>query len=98
MPENAIDRAVERVVSRAVVPQHLYCFGLDGTGVNAGFITTSSSPLALAVDRRYVYWSTGTSIARANIDGSGVVMQFMTGGRYDSLAVDDRYIYWYDPF
>jgi hypothetical protein len=61
---------------------------LDGTGVNQGFIRTASIPCGLAVYQGHIYWGewTGcfaddpsTTIGRANLDGSAVNNQFITG-------------------
>ncbi len=68
---------------------------LDGTGKNRSFITTGSSVVrGLTVDAGHIYWS-GSSIGRANIDGSSVDPTFITGvaGAY-GLALDAGHIYW----
>jgi len=90
---------------------------IDGTGFNADFITGLSSsaastdatvrPCGVAVDGRHIFWgdpSTG-SIGRANLDGSGVKRDFITGlgtgsGTASSApgvcvgAADGAHIYW----
>jgi hypothetical protein len=56
--------------------------------------------LSLAVAQRaeaFVYWTneTGFSIGRANVDGSGVNQDFITGlGHVKDVIVDDACIYW----
>jgi virginiamycin B lyase len=78
---------------------------LDGTGVNQSFITGAVAPVAVAVDSGHVYWADqGTcatticpdppppgdgTIGRANLDGTGVNLSFITGAtRPDGVAVD----------
>lgn len=43
----------------------------------------------------HIYWSTGSSIGRANLDGTGVNQSFISGtcGSF-GLAVDSNYVYW----
>lgn len=82
---------------------------LDGTGVDQTFITGAQSPLGIAVDARHIYWSNagfdchgpvvngcdGTTIGRANLDGTGVNQSFITGADTPGhIAVDRNYIYW----
>jgi virginiamycin B lyase len=53
---------------------------LNGTGVNASFITGSGGCTDLpALDATYIYWSNacGSSIGRANLDGTGVNEAFL---------------------
>jgi len=55
-----------------------------------------SASLALSPGAEaHIYWSTGSSIGRANLDGTGVDEDFITGtcGSF-GLAVDDSYLYW----
>jgi hypothetical protein len=87
---------------------------LDGTGVDPDFITTpspagdpsSGSPLSIAVDAEYIYWTPQPTfpdailaIGRANLDGTGVDQRFITRGPPTSgvlgdIAVDASHIYW----
>jgi virginiamycin B lyase len=70
---------------------------LDGTGVNANFITGAENPCGVAVDSSYVYWAgdVGSSIGRANLDGSGVNQDFVTTGTgVCGVAVTSSYIFW----
>jgi hypothetical protein len=80
---------------------------LEGTGVNAKFITFPPPyiriyPLGIAVDGQHVYWSDsgtsaspGTLIGRANLDGGGVNVAFITGAHEPGgIAVDGQHIYW----
>ena len=51
----------------------------------------------MAVDAHYVYWANlGTNtIARANLDGTGVNENFITGANAPvGVAVDAHYVYW----
>ena len=52
----------------------------------------------MVVDDRYIYWSNGTEIGRANIDGTDVTPDFISvgGDELDGLAVDGFDIYWGD--
>ena len=55
------------------------------------------APMGLAVDANYIYWanSDSTTIGRANLDGTGVNQNFITGTSYaNGLAVDGNYVYW----
>jgi virginiamycin B lyase len=43
----------------------------------------------------FVYWANGTTIGRANLDGSGVDQSFITGAAAPAgVAVDGEHIYW----
>lgn len=84
---------------------------LDGTNVNANFISGGDDPLAVAVDTRHVFWGNqfGTQdscrIGRANLNGTGTDQSFITGSARDPLcypediAVDSGHVYWtnFDP-
>ncbi len=81
----------------------------DGTGVNQSFIGASGTQW-VAVDGSHAYWTsshpgpigpeggepTTYTIGRANLDGSGVDLSFITGGTNDmeGIAVDGQYMYW----
>jgi hypothetical protein len=75
---------------------------LDGSGVNASFITGTSGAHNLAVDGAHIYWANcggsgcaGATIGRANLDGTGVNETFITGASGASgVAVDGGHIYW----
>jgi hypothetical protein len=83
---------------------------LDGTGVDQNFITGAVAPLAVAVDSGHVYWADqGTCattcpppqpgdglIGRANLDGTGVDLSFITGITPTDVAVDANHVYWGD--
>jgi len=43
----------------------------------------------------FVYWATGPSIARANLDGTGVDPSFIPNASSFAVAVDDAHIYWH---
>ena len=56
--------------------------------------------LAPASASAYVYWSTytGATIARANLDGSDVNQNFITGASFpEDVAVDSGHVYWMNP-
>ncbi len=78
----------------------VYRADLDGTG--AQFLTEAGMhPLGVAVDGAHLYWAgpPGT-IARANLDGTGVNQSFITdlnpppGSPIYGLAVDGAHVYW----
>jgi hypothetical protein len=85
---------------------------LDGTGADQSFIADVemsglSSAGGVAVDEEHVYWvskvaddfgskpSSG-AIGRANLDGTGVDENFITGVSFPSgaVAVDESHLYW----
>ena len=86
---------------------------LDGTGVDPDFISTRTyAGNAMAVDDAHIYWvskvsdpsptnpfgqpNTGT-IGRANLDGTGVDPDFISGIGYPrGVAVDGAHVYWDD--
>lgn len=79
---------------------------IDGSRPQSDFIAFESQsfattwPCGLAVGAEHVYWAApllGT-IARANLDGSGVDTDFIHGDGWDGLAVDAAHIYWPDDF
>jgi virginiamycin B lyase len=45
---------------------------LDGSDVNQSFITGATTPTAVAVHGKHIYWANLTTIGRANLDGSDV--------------------------
>jgi hypothetical protein len=80
---------------------------LDGTGVNQNFITGVNPTGGLAVDGGHLYWGnqdnsstavtfgTPATIGRANLDGTGVDPNFITGADTASgIALDAAHIYW----
>ena len=82
---------------------------IDGSRVDRNFIKAGSSDpsqisgIALAVDAEHIYWTSagptlapGTGrIGRANLDGTGVQEDFVSGADLpSSIAVDDAHIYW----
>ena len=60
----------------------------------------ANSPHGIAVDGAHVYWTNGTSVGRANLDGTDVNESFITGAAAasvtDGVAVDGAHIYWSD--
>ncbi len=82
---------------------------LDGTGADASFISGADGPAGVAVDSAHIYWANcggiadqgcsgntvGTTIGRANLDGTGVNEDFITGASAPcGIAVDSGHIYW----
>ena len=53
-------------------------------------------PCNPVVDSTHLYYTAGenTRILRANLDGSGVDQNFITGANDASLALDSRYLFW----
>jgi virginiamycin B lyase len=69
---------------------------LDGTGI-FGALIQGGTPSSLAVDATHVYWGNGggTTIGRANLDGSGVNQSFITAASSpNGVAVDGAHVYW----
>ena len=79
---------------------------LDGSGATLSFIAGTTSPvtskLGVAVDGGHLYWAnitleagkTGTTIGRANIDGSGVDQSFIGGASEPyGVAVDGQHVF-----
>lgn len=75
---------------------------LNGTAIEpnfAPFITLAPAtlPCGVAVNSAHVYWAaSGTdSLGRANTDGSGLDLEFITGARNPcGVALDDRHVFW----
>jgi hypothetical protein len=69
---------------------------LDGSGVNADFITGINDPRAIALDGSHIYWTSNGSnkIGRANLDGTGPNGSFIAANSPSGVAVDGSYIYW----
>jgi hypothetical protein len=73
---------------------------INGVGANNNFISGFDGVHGVAIDSRFIYWSTlssGTStIGRANLDGSGANNQFITSNvsAPTSVAVTSSAIYW----
>jgi virginiamycin B lyase len=103
--------AVAAVFAWCAMPAHAYVYwtgvgeigraDLDGTNDPGGsFILGLSEPVQVAVDGSRIYWAdhsggSGTTIGRANVDGSGVNKSFITGANApDGVAVDGSHIYW----
>jgi virginiamycin B lyase len=58
----------------------------------AGLLLTWVAPSAKAGS---IYWASGNNIGRANLDGTGVKHDFITGiNNLNGIAVDGTYIYW----
>jgi virginiamycin B lyase len=69
---------------------------LDATSPAFSFIPCVA-PMAIAVDGQHVYWIDGfeDSVGRANLDGSNVIQNFITGANsIQGIAVDGEHIYW----
>ena len=76
---------------------------LNGTGADANFINVPGleGPGGLAVEGNYIYWTncgsctTAGAIARANLDGTHVNLNFITGLACPGpMAVDAQHLYW----
>jgi virginiamycin B lyase len=73
---------------------------INGTGLNNSFIAGIEQPRGVAVDSRFVYWTSmagGTgAIGRANLDGSDANHQFITTdvSNPTGIAVTSTGIYW----
>ena len=58
-------------------------------------MTVTPGTSGVAVDAQHIYWTDGTSIGRANLDGSGADPGFIAGaGSAFGVAVDSAHIYW----
>jgi hypothetical protein len=80
---------------------------LDGTGINLNFISGMTAPttskIGVAIDDQHLYWAnytgaggfSGTTIGRANLDGSAVDENFIAGASEPyGVAVDGQHVYW----
>ena len=68
---------------------------IAGTEVDPSFIVGLRDVGTLAVDRRYLYWTSGTTIGRANLRGGAIERAFVSGlGALNGVAVAGRYVYW----
>ena len=80
---------------------------LDGSAVNLNLISGATAPITskigVAVDGQHLYWANftseggknGTTIGRANLDGSGVNQNFIAGASEPyGVAVDGQHVYW----
>ncbi len=77
---------------------------IDGTNVQH-FLRLGQGPSNLAADSRYLFWTHGSSIGRANLDGSGANPKFLfdvagpsfvpgVAHNHQGLADDGKHIYW----
>jgi hypothetical protein len=71
---------------------------INGMGQNNNFITGIGSPVGVAVDSRFIYWTdvAGNRIGRANLDGTGSAPNFITTGVSGAAAIapTNSAIYW----
>jgi virginiamycin B lyase len=69
---------------------------LDGAHVNQAFIAGGGNQACgVAVDATHVYWAHRRGIGRANLDGSGVQHDFITGATSPcGVAVDGTHVFW----
>ena len=83
----ALPRAVGFSIARS---------GVTGGDLDQALISPSNNPGAVAQDARHIYWVDGSSIARANLDGSGVDESFISlpGSLISAIAVDSAHVYW----
>jgi hypothetical protein len=82
--------------SRTSRPIHPACRD-DPPSTPTSFATQKCESRGLGVDSRYIYWSNeyGSTIGRANLNGTGVNQRFITAAnRPDALVIDSRYVYW----
>jgi hypothetical protein len=62
---------------------------LDGSGsVDLAFISGAGNSQSVSVDSSHIYWTTGDSIGRANLDGTSANTTFIPGAFLSALAVD----------
>ena len=71
---------------------------INGTGQNNNFITGLNSPVGVAVDSKFIYWTDrgANQIGRANLDGTGVKRDFITADVSNpaGIAIAPTGIYW----
>jgi hypothetical protein len=68
---------------------------IAGTEVDPSFILGLRDVGTLVVDRRHLYWTSGTAIGRANLRGGAIERAFISGlGALNGVAVAGRYVYW----
>ncbi len=66
-----------------------------GTSVDRSFILGLSEVGTLAVDRRHLYWTSGTAIGRATLSGGAIERAFIPDvGVVNGVAVAGGYVYW----
>lgn len=72
------------------------CATADGSRVNNHLIALPKDEdvWALAADDQHIFWSNGTTIKRANLDGSDVKPAFIPIADVTDLAVDSGHVYW----
>ncbi len=68
--------------------------GLDGSALTQAFVGTPPPPGAVAQDAQHIYWIHDGSIARANLNGTDVQPNFITGVRAYQLALGQQHIFW----
>jgi hypothetical protein len=70
----------------------------SGSSAKLNFVAGTGTPVSIAVGGGYIYWSSaaGTSIGRANLDGSSPNPDFIANvpGYVNDLAVSGSNIYW----
>ena len=61
-----------------------------------GNLSGNATDAGLAVDSQHIYWATGDSIGRANLNGTGVNKHFIDDpdGGITGVAVDSGHVYW----
>ncbi|MGA8925200.1 MAG: hypothetical protein WB462_03140 [Solirubrobacterales bacterium] len=71
---------------------------INGTGQNNNFISGLNSPIGVAVDSKFIYWtdSGADRIGRANLDGTGVNRDFIIDDVTNpgGIAIAPTGIYW----
>jgi Ca2+-binding RTX toxin-like protein len=72
----------------------------DGNFSSGGFIRNPCCNSGVAVDSAHIYWTSNDgTIGRANLDGTNVNQNFITGAEFPgAVAVNDRFIYWTNSF
>ncbi len=69
---------------------------LDGSNFQPNFITSSNSPDNITVDteNRKIYWSDGTNLKRANLNGSNPQNILKGSGTFTGVAIAGAQVYW----